>query len=219
MTSRRLFLIGASALALSACSSTGGTRRVTDGRTVIQVDEPWASYYAAKTDEPYAVPAVDLRRIPQQYWRQEVDYASNHTPGSIVVSTSDRYLYLVQPNGRAIRYGVGVGRDEGLQFKGNAVISRKAEWPGWTPTANMIRTQPERYAEYAGGLPGGPTNPLGARALYLYRNGKDTHFRLHGTTEPYTIGQQVSSGCIRLMNHDIIDLHSRVPTGTRVYVS
>jgi lipoprotein-anchoring transpeptidase ErfK/SrfK len=219
LTSRRFFIVGAAALALSACSSTGGTRRLADGKTVIQVDEPWASYYAAKLDEPYPVPAVDLRRIPQQYWRQEVDYASKYAPGSIVVNTAERYLYLVQPNGRAMRYGVGVGREEGLQFKGNAVIARKAAWPGWTPTANMIRTQPKRYAEYAAGLPGGPTNPLGARALYLYRNGKDTHFRLHGTTEPYTIGQQVSSGCIRLMNHDIIDLHARVPTGTKVYVN
>ena len=219
MTTRRLFLIGASALALSACSSTRTTRLQAEGFTVIQVDEPWASYYAAKPNEQFPVPAVDLRRVPQQFWRQEVDYVSKYAPGSIVVNTAERFLYLVQPNDRAIRYGVGVGREEGLQFKGNAVISRKAEWPGWTPTANMIRTQPDRYSQYAGGLPGGPTNPLGARALYLYRNGKDTHFRLHGTTEPYTIGTQVSSGCIRLMNHDIIDLYSRVPTGTRVYVS
>ena len=218
MTTRRLFLLGVSALALSACSSTG-SRRLSDGRQVIQVDEPWASYYAAKTNEPYPVPAVDLRRVPQQFWRQEVDYASNHAPGTIVVNTSERFLYLIQPGGRAMRYGVGVGREEGLQFKGNATISRKAAWPGWTPTANMIKTQPERYGPYAAGLPGGPTNPLGARALYLYRNGKDTHFRLHGTVEPYTIGQQVSSGCIRLMNQDIIDLYNRVPTGTRVYVS
>jgi lipoprotein-anchoring transpeptidase ErfK/SrfK len=218
VTSRRLFLIGVSALALSACSSTG-RKRLADGQVVIQVDEPWASHYAARTSEPFPVAAVDLRRVPQQFWRQEVDYASNHAPGTIVVNTAERFLYLVQPGGRAIRYGVGVGREEGLQFKGSAVISRKAEWPSWTPTANMIRTQPERYKEYAGGLPGGPTNPLGPRALYLYRNGKDTHFRLHGTVEPYTIGQQVSSGCIRLMNQDIIDLYSRVPTGTKVIVS
>jgi lipoprotein-anchoring transpeptidase ErfK/SrfK len=220
LTSRRLFLLGISALALSACTSTRGQRRLAaEGKTVIQIEEPWASYYAAQTDEPFPVPAVDLRRIPEQFWRQEVDYVSGHAPGSIVVNTSERFLYLVMPGDRAMRYGVGVGREEGLQFKGNAVISRKAAWPGWTPTANMIKTQPERYKAYAGGLPGGPTNPLGARALYLYRNGKDTHFRLHGTTEPYTIGQQVSSGCIRLMNHDIIDLYSRVPTGTKVFVS
>lgn len=218
LTSRRLFLLGASALALSACSSTG-SRRLADGYTVIDVDEPWATYYAAKPEEPFRVAAVDLRRVPKQYWRQEVDYVSKHPPGSIVVNTAERYLYLVQPNNRAIRYGVGVGREEGLQFKGNAVIARKAAWPSWTPTANMIRTQPERYAKYAAGLPGGETNPLGARALYLYRNGKDTHFRLHGTLEPYTIGQQVSSGCIRLINQDIIDLYNRVPVGTRVFVS
>jgi len=219
LTSRRLFLLGVSALALSACSSTGGTRRLAEGQTVIQVDEPWATWYAASTPEPFQVPAVDLRRVPQQFWRQEVDYVSKYAPGSIVVNTAERFLYLIMPNDRAMRYGVGVGREEGLQFKGNAVISRKAEWPSWTPTANMIKRQPERYADYAAGLPGGITNPLGARALYLYRNGTDTHFRLHGTIEPYTIGQQVSSGCIRLINQDIIDLYSRVPTGTRVYVS
>jgi lipoprotein-anchoring transpeptidase ErfK/SrfK len=218
LTSRRLFLLGVSALALSACSSTG-RQRLADGKVVIQVDEPWATWYAASTTEPFQVPAVDLRKVPQQFWRQEVDYVSNYAPGSIVVNTADRYLYLIMPNDRAMRYGVGVGREEGLQFKGNAVIARKAEWPGWTPTANMIKTQPERYGPYASGLPGGITNPLGARALYLYRNGKDTHFRLHGTIEPYSIGQQVSSGCIRLINQDIIDLYSRVPTGTKVYVS
>lgn len=218
LTSRRLFLLGVSALALSACSSTGRTR-LADGQVVIQVDEPWATYYSAKPEEPFPVAAVDLRKVPQQYWRQEVDYVSSYAPGSIVVNTAERYLYLVMPNDRAMRYGVGVGREEGLQFKGNATIARKAAWPGWTPTANMIKRQPERYAQYAAGLPGGPTNPLGARALYLYRNGKDTHFRLHGTLEPYTIGQQVSSGCIRLINQDIIDLYSRVPEGTKVYVS
>ncbi|RYH98441.1 MAG: L,D-transpeptidase, partial [Acetobacteraceae bacterium] len=104
MTSRRLFLLGVSALALSACSSTGRSR-LADGKVVIQVDEPWATWYAAKTDEPYPVPAVDLRRIPQQFWRQEVDYVSSYAPGSIVVSTAERYLYLIQPNDRALRYG------------------------------------------------------------------------------------------------------------------
>lgn len=217
MPSRRLFLIGVSALALTACSSTG-RRSLRDGSVVIDVEQPWATYYAAKTDEPFPVPAIDVRKVPKQFWRQEVAYSGKYAPGTIVVDTSERFLYLVQPGGRAMRYGVGVGREEGLQFKGNATIARKAEWPRWTPTANMIRTQPERYKKYAAGLPGGTTNPLGPRALYLYRNGRDTHFRLHGTLEPYTIGQQVSSGCIRLINQDIIDLYSRVPTGTKVVV-
>jgi lipoprotein-anchoring transpeptidase ErfK/SrfK len=218
LTTRRLFMIGSAAFALSACSSTG-ERQLSDGRYVIQVDEPWASHYSMRTTEPFPVPGIDIRKIPQQYWRQEVDYAGKERPGTIVVNTSQRFLYLVQPGGRAMRYGVGVGRDEGLNFRGSAVISRKAEWPRWTPTANMIKTQPEKYGPFAAGLEPGLKNPLGPRALYLYRNGKDTHFRLHGTLEPYSIGQSVSSGCIRLINQDIIDLYSRVPTGTRVIVT
>lgn len=216
MTSRRFFLIGVSALALSACSST---KRASLQASVFDVDEPWTTYYAAVPGEPFPVGGVDLRRVPRQFWRQEVAYESKHAPGTIVVNTSERFLYLVQPGGTAIRYGVGVGREESLNFRGTATIGRKTAWPSWTPTANMIRKQPERYADLAGGLPGGLSNPLGARALYLYRNGKDTFFRLHGTVEPYTIGQSVSSGCIRLINQDIIDLYNRVPTGAKVVVT
>ena len=218
MTTRRLFLIGGAALALSACSSTGKRDLTASRANVIQVDEPWASYYSMKTNEPFPVPGIDVRKIPQQFWRQEVDYAGGEKPGTIVVNTSERFLYLVQGGGRAMRYGVGVGREEGLNFRGSAVIARKAEWPRWTPTANMIKTQPEKYGPVAAGLEPGLKNPLGPRALYLHKNGADTLFRLHGTTEPYTIGTNVSSGCIRLMNQDIIDLYARVPTGSRVVV-
>nr|WP_299639698.1 L,D-transpeptidase [Devosia sp.] len=210
-------MIGSAALALSACSSTG--QRQLTASNIIQVDEPWASYYSMKTDEPFPIPGVDIRRIPQKFWRQEVDYSGKEKPGTIVVNTTERFLYLVEPGGRAMRFGVGVGREEGLNFRGSAVIARKAEWPRWTPTANMVKTQPERYGPVAAGLEPGLKNPLGPRALYLYRNGQDTHFRLHGTLEPYTIGQSVSSGCIRLINQDIIDLYSRVSTGTRVIVT
>ncbi|MDB5539728.1 MAG: hypothetical protein JWQ89_1455 [Devosia sp.] len=217
MPTRRLFMIGSAALALSACSSTG--QRQLTASNIIQVDEPWASYYSMKTDEPFPIPGVDIRRIPQKFWRQEVDYSGKEKPGTIVVNTTERFLYLVEPGGRAMRFGVGVGREEGLNFRGSAVIARKAEWPRWTPTANMVKTQPERYGPVAAGLEPGLKNPLGPRALYLYRNGQDTHFRLHGTLEPYTIGQSVSSGCIRLINQDIIDLYSRVSTGTRVIVT
>ena len=213
MISRRLFLIGVSAMTLSACSTTRGPRP-----NVIQVDEPWATYYSAVRGEPFPVDGVDLRRIPQQFWRQDVPFDGGYAPGTIVVNTTDKFLYLVHPGGTATRYGVGVGREEGLNFRGTAVIGRKAAWPRWTPTANMIRTQPDRYGPVAGGMEGGPTNPLGARALYLYRNGADTHFRLHGTVEPWSIGTNVSSGCIRLVNQDIIDLYNRVPTGTKVVV-
>ena len=217
MTTRRLFLAGGAALALSACSSTGRTR-IESNSNVIQVDEPWASHYSMRVDNGFTIPGIDIRRIPERFWRQEVDYSGREAPGTIVVNTTERFLYLVEPGGRAMRYGVGVGREEGLNFRGNAMIARKAEWPRWTPTPNMIKTQPEKYGPVAAGMEGGLKNPLGARALYLYRNGKDTHFRLHGTIEPYTIGQSVSSGCIRLINQDIIDLYSRVSSGTRVMV-
>ncbi len=133
-----------------------------------------------------------------------------------MVDTPERRLYYVLGDGRAIRYGIGVGR-EGLALRGNATIGRKAEWPGWTPTANMMRRDP-RNRKYAGGVPGGPNNPLGARALYLYRDGRDTMFRIHGTNQPGTIGKAVSSGCIRMLNHDVIDLYERAPPGTRAVV-
>ncbi|MCP8939649.1 L,D-transpeptidase [Alsobacter sp. SYSU M60028] len=149
--------------------------------------------------------------------RREVAYSGPYKPGTVIVRTDARRLYLVQPGGRAIRYAVGVGREEALNFRGSAVIGRKAEWPSWTPTENMMRRIPE-YRAYAGGMPGGIDNPLGARALYLYRDGSDTHFRLHGTNDPSSIGQAVSSGCIRLTNDDIVDLYSRVPLGAPVVV-
>ncbi len=173
--------------------------------------------YGPITNEPYPIEAIDVSRRDPSLLRQEVAYAGPYKPGTIVVNIAERRLYLVQPGGRALRYAVGVGRAEALNFQGSAVIGRKSEWPNWTPTATMISAIP-RYAAYAGGMPGGINNPLGARALYLYRDGQDTHFRLHGTIEPDTIGTAVSSGCIRLVNQDIIDLYNRVPVGTKVVV-
>lgn len=149
--------------------------------------------------------------------RQLVDYSTTEPPGSIVVDTKQRFVYLVQEGGKAIRYGVGVGR-EGMEFTGSALVGTKREWPRWTPTPNMIRREPEKYAQWAKGMNGGPENPLGARALYLFKDGKDTLFRIHGTNEPESIGHAVSSGCIRMMNEDIIDLYRRVPAGSRVVV-
>ena len=138
-------------------------------------------------------------------------------PGSILINIAARRLYLIESNERAIRYSVGVGREEALDFRGAAYVGRKEEWPRWIPTRSMIERIP-RYAAYAGGMPGGLGNPLGARALYLYRGGADTYFRIHGTNEPATIGSAVSSGCIRLFDHDIIDLYDRVQIGATVYV-
>jgi lipoprotein-anchoring transpeptidase ErfK/SrfK len=213
LLSRRLFMIGLPVVALAACTS----RRT----PVVQeptIDPYYLRMYGELIGEPYRVAAMDLRRVDPQWWRQEVPYATSERPGTIVVDTPARFLYLVLEGGRAIRYGIGVGKDESLVFRGNAYVGRKAEWPRWTPTKSMIAREPERYGPYAAGMPGGETNPLGPRALYLYKNGNDTLFRLHGTTEPYTIGTNVSSGCIRLMNQDIIDLYARVPVGARVTV-
>jgi lipoprotein-anchoring transpeptidase ErfK/SrfK len=124
---------------------------------------------------------------------------------------------LVQENGKALRYGVGVGK-AGLEFQGSASVQMKREWPRWTPTSDMIGRDPGRYAPWKTGMDGGSQNPLGARALYLFKDGKDTLYRIHGTNEPQTIGKAVSSGCIRMLNQDVIDLYGRVPRGSKVVV-
>lgn len=198
--SRRAMVVGLPLLA--AGCATGGM---------------FAGGYGSVSDGGFLVPAVDLTTVDPGVVRTEVAWHGKEKPGSIVVNVPQRRLYLVEPGGRALRYGVGVGRTEGTNFRGSAVIGRKEKWPHWTPTANMIAAMP-RYKPYAAGLDGGIDNPLGARALYLYRDGHDTFFRLHGTNEPESIGHAVSSGCIRLFNQDIIDLYDRVPLGTRVTV-
>jgi lipoprotein-anchoring transpeptidase ErfK/SrfK len=211
-TTRRVFLAGLP-LSLTACVSTG--RTTLPARP--PVDPALAAMYAEVPDEPFPVPAVDVSEFDPRYLRQLVAFRGRELPGSVVVDPSRRFLYLVQENGRALRYGCGVAK-AGFEYQGSAIIGRKARWPGWTPTPNMIRLQPKRYGPYAGGLDGGLDNPLGARALYLYRDGRDTLYRIHGTNEPWSIGQSVSSGCIRLINQDIIDLYRRVPEGTSVTV-
>ncbi|GAA5080004.1 L,D-transpeptidase [Roseibacterium beibuensis] len=136
-------------------------------------------------------------------------------PGDIHVDPVPKYLYHIGDDGTAMRYGVAVGRS-GLQSPGTYTINRKVEWPSWTPTANMIAREPEVYAQFAGGVPGGPENPLGARALYLYRGGADSYLRIHGTPQPWSIGTSASSGCVRLVNDHVIQLYENVEMGTRV---
>ena len=162
-------------------------------------------------------PTSDLTRdVNPKYKRQLVRYSTPHPAGTVVVDPDSKFLYLVMEGGYALRYGIGVGR-EGFEWTGTAEVARKARWPTWTPPAEMIRRQPE-LERYRRGMQPGPENPLGARALYLYQNGRDTLYRIHGTNEPSTIGQNVSSGCIRLLNHDVMDLFERVPVGARVVV-
>jgi len=160
-------------------------------------------------DQPGYVPDESEEQLPPEYQRQVVFFRTTEPPGTLVVHTAERYLYLIQGNGRALRYGIGVGRD-GFQWQGLQKISRKAEWPDWVPPPEMIERQPylPRF------MAGGPGNPLGARAMYL----GGTVYRIHGTNQPQTIGTSVSSGCFRLVNADVIDLYDRIPVGTRVVV-
>lgn len=173
--------------------------------------------YAATEDGGFHVAAIDPKYLTPRNIRQEVDYWTDEAPGSIVVDPWLRFLYYILPGDRALRYGVAVG-DEGRAFSGSAHIPYSRNWPSWRPTQNMIEDQPETYAALRDGLPGGPGNPLGARALYLHRGNKDTFYRIHGTMDPASIGQATSAGCIRLFNQDAIDLEQRVRSGARVVV-
>ena len=156
--------------------------------------------------------------IDRQYERYRVDDPTGEAPGTIVIDTHNNFLYLVEPNSKAIRYGVATG-SEAAGWTGVAYVGRKAEWPRWMPPADMLERWPHlQPTADAGGLPGGPDNPLGARALYLFDGNKDTLYRIHGTNEPDKIGHAVSSGCIRMRNIDVIDLYNRVPIGTKVVV-
>lgn len=203
LVSRRVILAGLPLL-LAACGRRG-------------FDVLSGGDYGVVEDGGYTIPAVDTSNIDPSLMRQEVPWRGREKPGSVVVNIPERKLYFVEKDGMALRYSVGVGRSEALNFRGSAVIGRKEKWPRWTPTATMMAAMP-RYRAYAGGMKGGLGNPLGARALYLYRDGHDTYFRLHGTNEPESIGHAVSSGCIRLLNQDIIDLYNRVSLGTHVTV-
>jgi len=160
-------------------------------------------------DQPGMIPNPEDEQLDSRFQRQIVFFRSSEPPGTIIVHTSERFLYVVQPGGRALRYGIGVGR-QGFQWQGLLKISRKEEWPDWTPPEEMIERQPYLPRWMAGG----PGNPLGARALYL----GNTVYRIHGTNQPQTIGSAVSSGCFRLVNPDVVDLYDRIPVGTKVVV-
>jgi lipoprotein-anchoring transpeptidase ErfK/SrfK len=172
--------------------------------------EPAPRRQVAALGTPFGDDGPGIRRVlDPRYQRQEVAYDGRHAPGTIVVHTPSKFLYLVQPGGRAIRYGIGVGRP-GFTWAGMKTVSMKREWPSWTPPREMLKRRPDLPRH----MVGGPANPLGARALYL----GSSLYRIHGTNEPHTIGQSVSSGCIRMMNEDVIDLYNRTKVGTKVLV-
>ncbi|QDC02995.1 MULTISPECIES: L,D-transpeptidase family protein [Phyllobacteriaceae] len=221
---RRGFLgtaaLGAASVALAGCT-TVGSQPPPQPQLPREPDLPdYATMYGPIEDEGFQIPAVPYQKIDPQFLRQIVDDPTGQKPGTIVVDTTSHFLYLVRPGGQAIRYGVGLGR-AGFEWSGNAVVQWKQKWPKWTPPEEMIARQPElrKYSADNGGMPGGLKNPLGARALYLFQNGQDTLYRLHGSPEWTSIGKSVSSGCVRLMNQDIIDLYGRVPGKATVIVT
>ncbi|MBL8578800.1 MAG: L,D-transpeptidase [Mesorhizobium sp.] len=172
------------------------------------------SWYIGRIpDEPFDIPLVDMSLIPQQFHRHSVSYSGREAVGTILINKADRFLYYIEAPGRAIRFGIAVGRD-GARFSGTTIIQRRAKWPTWTPTANMRRRNPNLPVRVAGG----PQNPLGARALYLYRDGRDTLFRIHGTNEPWSIGTAASAGCIRMLNEHVFELFGTVRNRARVIV-
>lgn len=203
-------------VALAGCSTTSETSPVTR----VETTRIFSDSYGSVTDAGYTLPAIPISRLDKKFHRQIVDYATKERPGTIVVNTRERFLYYVLPNGKAVRYGIGVGK-QGFSWSGEAYVAWKQAWPTWHPPKEMAERKPDvaRYVEK--GMGPGLNNPLGARAMYLFNEkGQDTLFRLHGTPEWASIGTAASSGCIRLMNQDVIDLYSRVRPGrsTKVVV-
>lgn len=221
---------GAATFSLSACVSVPSTPPGMQPLPPSQQPGPtyYHSIYGAMLDSGYEIPAVPIEKIDPQFYRQEVPDPTGERPGTIVVDTSQHFLYLVREGGRALRYGVGLGR-AGFEWSGRAEIARKSVWPKWFPPAEMIDRQPEleeyraiydkSTGEWNGGMQPGIMNPLGARALYIYQDGKDTLYRVHGSPEWWTIGKSVSSGCVRMVNQDVIHLYDQVTVGSPILVT
>lgn len=221
---RRRFL--GCGLALSAATLTGCAVRDPQVQSRIAYrkaqDESWAYYqrlYGPISSELFPLPAVNLKQVKPKYFRRPVNNETGQPPGTVVVDTRNFYLYWTQNDGTAMRYGVGLGR-EGFEWSGNGKIQYKKPWPTWTPPEEMIVREPEleKFSADNGGMPPGLENPLGARALYIFQDGRDTLYRVHGSPEAFSIGRAVSSGCVRLLNHDIIDLYERITPGGPIVV-
>ncbi len=209
LLNRRSFLRGSAAgmgtLWLGGCATT-------DGLSSAEV----TALYAAVHDKKFPIPAADVSKVDPKYYRRTVRFDSKEAPGTIIVDPGNYHVYRIEGEGNATRYGANVGR-EGFLWSGDAYVGRKGEWPTWTPPKEMIARQPEA-AKYAGGMPGGPDNPLGARTLYLYQKGKYTLYTIYSTSDPETIGTNLTSGCTGLLTQDMIDLYSRTPVNTKVVV-
>lgn len=211
--SRRELLLGSLALFSLAAPALAQSDALYDGNGF---ERDLSLLPPAESPVDYEIVPANLKKIPAPFRKQLVNYPGGEWPGTLVVDPEHRLLYHVLENQQAIRYGVGVGR-EGFSWAGEAKIGMKRRWPRWLPPIEMVERD-EKAAKWVNGMPGGPENPLGARALYLYANGADTLYRIHGTNDPSSIGKALSSGCIRLLNQDIADLYLRVPVGSKVIV-
>ncbi|WMT87730.1 L,D-transpeptidase [Pelagibacterium sp. 26DY04] len=218
LMSRRGFLAGAStllAMTAAGCTTTTQTTRE-QANLPPPIPADVVMMYAALPQERFPVPAVDLRYLDAKYYRKRVPYQTTEKPGTVVVDTPNFYLYHVEEGGMAMRYGCGLGR-AGFEWAGRGHIAYAREWPVWTPPSEMIDRQPE-LEQWRNGQPPGLDNPLGARALYIHEGNRDTIYRIHGTGETWTIGQAVSSGCVRLLHHDVIHLAENVKFGSPLVV-
>jgi lipoprotein-anchoring transpeptidase ErfK/SrfK len=218
--SRRHFLAGASslmALSLAGCSTSKNDTLQQQATLPPPILPEVVAMYASLPEEKFPVPPVDLRYLDQRFYRRRVGYLTPEEPGTIVVDTATYYLYHVEDGGTAMRYGAGLGR-AGFAWSGRGRIAYSREWPVWTPPQEMIERQPE-LEKWSNGQPPGLDNPLGARALYIHQGSRDTLYRIHGTGEAWTIGRAVSSGCVRLLHHDVIHLADRVKWGSPIVVS
>lgn len=214
--SRRLFLLsGLSALGPALVARAQDNVSLSDEASTGGGYDP-ALLPPPESEVDYVIVAVAPETVPQEYRRTEVPYDGAEAPGSVIVDPTNRHLYYVREPGMAIRYGVGVGK-QGFEWSGDAVIGMKRRWPRWVPPSDMVERD-ARAKKWANGMPGGPENPLGARALYLFAQSGDTLYRIHGTNEPSSIGKAASSGCVRMLNEDIVDLFDKVEIGTPVHV-
>ncbi|QDG94777.1 L,D-transpeptidase (plasmid) [Rhizobium sp. NIBRBAC000502774] len=209
---------GVAAAALTGCSATTAEK---ERPVVIPVESPaLATTYGPMPEERFPLPAIPYQKISERFHRQMVSDPTGERPGTLVVDTANYFLYLTYEGGQAMRYGVGLGR-QGFEWSGKGVIQYKRQWPRWTPPDEMVARQPELlpYSIANGGMAPGLNNPLGARALYIFQNGEDTLYRIHGSLEWNSIGKSVSSGCVRMINQDVIDLYNRVPDKAPIVVT
>lgn len=209
-----LFLSAALMASLGAC--VPGPALIEAGLAKPPEAQVATGVYASTMDGSVAIPAVPVEKVPTEFQRQTVYFPSQEAPGTIIINPAAKHLYFITGDNTAIRYGIAVGA-AGFQWSGEALITDRKPWPTWTPPKEMIERKPE-LAKWEKGQPGGPTNPLGARALYLTTNGVDYGYRIHGTPEWNSIGRNASSGCIRMINQDVMDLYNRVPDGAKVVV-